>query len=291
MNSVIGTDLPFAEKIGSGKVRDLYILGGDLLLVTTDRISAFDVVMAEPIPGKGQVLTSLSAFWFAKLESVVPNHFLSVDVDAWDDVPDKHKDTLRGRTMRCRRCEPLPVEWVVRGYLTGSGWKDYQKDGAVSGIDLPEGMQHDSQIEPAILTPSTKADEGHDMPISFEQTVELVGREVAEKARDAALALYSTGRDYATERGIVIADTKFEFGLLDGELILIDECLTADSSRFWPTEEVVPGGKPTSFDKQYLRDYLETTDWNKQPPPPTLPEEVVAKTAETYADIARRLTT
>jgi phosphoribosylaminoimidazole-succinocarboxamide synthase len=291
LNTVLGTDLPFAEKIGSGKVRDLYILGDDLLLVTTDRISAFDVVMAQPIPGKGRVLTNLSAFWFRQLAHVVPNHFLSVDVDAWDDVPAEYRDILRGRTMRCKRCEPLPVEWVVRGYLTGSGWKDYQKDGVVSGVSLPQGLQHASQIEPAILTPSTKAETGHDMPIAFDQTVELVGAEIATKARDAALALYNTGRDYAAERGIVIADTKFEFGMLDGELLLIDECLTADSSRFWPADEVAPGGKPTSFDKQYLRDYLETTHWNKQPPPPALPDDIVAQTAATYEDIARRLTT
>ncbi|MEE2887629.1 MAG: phosphoribosylaminoimidazolesuccinocarboxamide synthase [Planctomycetota bacterium] len=290
MNNVLETELPFAEKIGRGKVRDLYILGEDLLLVTTDRLSAFDVVMQEGIPGKGRVLTELAAFWFDKLGDVVPNHYLSHDVDSWDDVPDQYKDQLRGRTMRCQRCEPLPVEWVVRGYLTGSGWKDYQATGVVSGITLSEGLQHASQIEPAILTPSTKAEEGHDLPISFEQTVELVGAEVAEQARDAALALYNRGRDFARERGIVIADTKFEFGLLNGELILIDECLTADSSRFWPAEEVVPGGNPTSFDKQVMRDYLSSTDWNKQPPPPPLPQAVIDQTADTYQEILRRLT-
>ncbi len=288
--TVLSTDLPFAEKLGTGKVRDIYALGGDLLLVTTDRISAFDVVMAEGISGKGQVLTQLSAFWFDKLADVVPNHHLSTDVDAWEDVPAEFREQLRGRTMRCKRAEPLPVEWVVRGYLTGSGWADYQREGSVSGVALPEGMLHASKIEPAILTPSTKAESGHDEPISFDRTIELVGREVAEQARDAALALYHAGRDFAAERGIVIADTKFEFGLLDGELILIDECLTPDSSRFWPADEVSPGGKPTSFDKQVLRDHLAATGWDKQPPAPPLPSAVVTKTAETYAETFDRLT-
>ncbi len=288
-NTVLSTDLPFANKLGTGKVRDLYELGGDLLLVTTDRISAFDVVMNEGIPGKGTVLTEVSAFWFDKLGEIVPNHMISTDVDSWDDVPAEYRDTLRGRTMRCKRAEPLPVEWVVRGYLTGSGWADYQREGAVSGVTLAAGLQHASQIEPAILTPSTKAETGHDEPISFEQVIDLVGKDIAEKARDAALTLYRTGRDHAATRGFVIADTKFEFGMLDGEMVLIDECLTPDSSRFWPADEVKPGGKPTSFDKQVLRDYLLSTDWNKQPPPPALPDEVVEKTAQTYTQIRERL--
>jgi phosphoribosylaminoimidazole-succinocarboxamide synthase len=289
-NTVLSIDLPFAERVGRGKVRDLYQLGGDLLLVTTDCISAYDVVLTEPIPGKGQVLTGLSAFWFDKLRDVVTNHCLSTDVDTMDDIPSEYKDMLRGRTMRCRRAEPLPVEWVVRGYLTGSGFKDYQKEGRVSGVELPEGLLHASAIEPAILTPSTKAVDGHDEPISFEQAVELVGQEVADKARDAALTLYGRGRDFARERGIVIADTKFEFGLLNGEVILIDECLTPDSSRFWLVEEVSPGAKPTSYDKQVMRDYVAGTGWNKQPPPPPLPKEVIEKTAQTYQDIYQRLT-
>ena len=289
-SNVLSTDLTFARKIGSGKVRDLYELNGDLLLVTTDRISAFDVVMNEPIPGKGGVLTAVSAFWFGQLADVVPNHMISTDVDAMDDVPADQRDVLRGRVMRCKKAEPLPVEWVVRGYLTGSGWKDYQRDGAVSGVELPAGMQHASRIDPPILTPSTKAEVGHDEPISFEQAAELVGRDIAEQARDAALTLYQRGREYAAERGIVIADTKFEFGMFDGKLMLIDECLTPDSSRFWPESEVVPGGKPTSFDKQVLRDYLASTGWDKNPPPPALPQEVVDKTAQTYNDVQERLT-
>ncbi|MCA8975445.1 MAG: phosphoribosylaminoimidazolesuccinocarboxamide synthase [Planctomycetes bacterium] len=290
MNEVVlAVDLPFATRLGRGKVREIFQLGTDLLLVASDRISAFDVVMDEGIPGKGRVLTETSAFWFQKLGEVCRNHLLSCDVDSWSDVPPEYCELLRGRTMRCRRCEPLPVEWVVRGYLTGSGWADYQRHGAVSGVQLPAGMLHASEIDPPILTPSTKAETGHDEPISFERTVELVGRDIAVKARDAALALYRAGREYARERGIVIADTKFEFGLLEGDLVLIDESLTLDTSRFLAADEVHPGGKPTSFDKQYLRDWLLTTSWNKTPPPPALPADIIAKTAATYADIQRRL--
>lgn len=287
---VLSVDLPFARRLGRGKVRDIFALGDDLLLVASDRISAFDVVMDQGIPGKGRVLTETSAFWFDQLSKVCKNHLLSTDVDSWSDVPGDYKALLAGRTMRCRRCEPLPVEWVVRGYLTGSGWKDYQKEGAVSGVPLPAGLQHASELSPPILTPSTKAETGHDEPISFSRVVEMVGAEIAEQARDAALTLYARGREYARQRGIVIADTKFEFGTLDGELVLIDECLTPDSSRFWPAEEVHPGGKPTSFDKQVLRDWLAKTDWDKTPPPPPLPAEIVERTAATYAEIQKRLT-
>jgi len=286
---VVTLDLPFAKRLGRGKVRELFELGGDLLLVASDRVSAYDVVMNEPIPGKGQVLTETSAFWFQKLAAVCPNHLLSTDVDAWSDVPAQYKAQLRGRTMRCKKAKPLPVEWVVRGFLTGSGWKDYQQDGAVSGVQLAKGLQHASELEPPVLTPSTKAETGHDEPIPFSKVVQMVGKQVAEQARDAALNLYKKGREYARERGIVIADTKFEFGLLDGRLLLIDECLTPDSSRFWPASEVKPGGNPTSFDKQYLRDWLTSTGWNKTPPPPKLPADVVQKTAATYRDIQRRL--
>lgn len=286
----LSIDLPFARRLGRGKVREVFELGADLLLVASDRISAFDVVMHEGIPGKGRVLTETSAFWFELLADVCANHLLSTDVDSWKDVPTDYKPLLRGRTMRCRRCKPLPVEWVVRGYLTGSGWKDYQADGAVSGVPLPEGLQHASELDPPILTPSTKAAAGHDEPITFAQVVELVGEKVANEARDAALRLYQRARAYAKGRGIVIADTKFEFGVLGGELFLIDECLTPDSSRFWPADEVRPGGSPTSFDKQYVRDWLTGTGWDKTPPPPHLPADVVQKTAATYRDIQRRLT-
>lgn len=286
---VLHTDLPFTARLSRGKVRDVYRLGEDMLLVTTDRISAFDVVMAQGIPGKGRVLTALSKFWFGKLAAIIPNHFLSDDVAAWPEVPAASRGLLAGRSMRCRLAKPLPVEWVVRGYLTGSGFSDYQKTGSVSGVELPSGLRHASRLEPAILTPSTKAETGHDVPISFAEVCRLVGRDIAERARDAALRLYSTARDYAAARGIVIADTKFEFGLVGDQLILIDECLTPDSSRFWPASEVAPGAKPTSFDKQRLRDYLASLTWNKEPPPPPLPPEVVADTAKTYQDIYQRL--
>lgn len=286
---MLSLDLPFARRVASGKVREIYELGQDLLLVATDRISAFDVVMAEGIPGKGRVLTETTAFWLDKLRDVVPNHLLSCDVDAWPEVPPEFRERLRGRAMRCRRCQPTRVEWVVRGYLTGSGWLDYQRTGQISGVALPAGLQHASRFEEPILTPSTKAASGHDEPISFERCVELEGAEVAHRAREVALELYRRGSEYARSRGIVIADTKFEFGLFDSELMLIDECLTPDSSRFWPAEEVVPGGKPTSFDKQYLRDWLLTTGWDRTPPPPPLPVEVVRNTAATYAEIQRRL--
>lgn len=289
-DAVLALDLPFTECLGRGKVREIYTLGDDLLLVATDRISAFDVVMAEGIPGKGRVLTETTAFWLDRLRDVVPNHMLSTDVDAWPEVPAEYRDALRGRAMRCRRCEPLPVEWVVRGYLTGSGWLDYQREGAVSGVALPAGLQHASRFEQPILTPSTKADSGHDEPIDFERVVELVGRELAERARDVAIALYTKGNEHANERGIVIADTKFEFGLHEGELMLIDECLTPDSSRFWPKHEVTPGGKPKQYDKQHLRNWLLQQDWDKAPPPPPLPADVVASTARTYQEIQERLT-
>ncbi|MEM7199390.1 MAG: phosphoribosylaminoimidazolesuccinocarboxamide synthase [Planctomycetota bacterium] len=289
-SAVLTTDLPFARCLGRGKVRDLYELGDDLLIVTTDRISAFDVVMDVGIPGKGAVLTQLSAFWFEHLRDVVPHHLLATDVDAMPDVPVEFRPLLRGRTMRCRKAAPLPVEWVVRGYLTGSGWKDYQRDQAVSGVPLPPGLQHASAIEPAILTPSTKAASGHDEPASFAQVVETVGAPLAGRARDVALELFRRGRAHAASRGIVIADTKFEFGTIDGDLVLIDECLTPDSSRFWPAEEVAPGARPTSLDKQLLRNHLETLAWDKAPPPPPLPGEIVQETAATYASILSRLT-
>ncbi|MGC6488197.1 MAG: phosphoribosylaminoimidazolesuccinocarboxamide synthase [Planctomycetota bacterium] len=290
MDPVLTLELPFAERLGHGKVREIFALGDDLLLVATDRVSAFDVVMTEGIPGKGRVLTETTAFWLDQLADVVPHHLLSTDVRAWPEVPQEYHALLDGRVMRCRRCEPLPVEWVVRGYLTGSGWLDYQRTGAVSGVPLPAGLAHASKLEQPILTPSTKAESGHDEPIDFARCVELCGRALAEQARDVALELYARGDAYANQRGIVIADTKFEFGLHAGALTLIDECLTPDSSRFWPAAEVAPGAKPTQYDKQHLRDWLLTQDWDKSPPPPPLPPEVVASTAATYREIQERLT-
>lgn len=287
---ILQVDLPFARKISSGKVRELFELGDDLLLVTTDRVSAFDVVMREGIPGKGIVLTGLSSFWFRITRDLCDNHLLSTDVDEWDDVPEESRDLLRGRTMRCRKAEVLPVEWVVRGYLTGSGYKDYNADGAISGVRLPEGLEHASQFDAPILTPSSKAEHGeHDEPISFERCQELVGEDCAEQARALALAIYERGRSYAAEKGFVIADTKFEIGRVGERLILVDECLTPDSSRFWLADDVAPGAKPLNFDKQVLRDWLDGLDWNKQAPPPTLPAEIRERTAAQYVRIYEAL--
>jgi phosphoribosylaminoimidazole-succinocarboxamide synthase len=282
-------DLPGVRRIASGKVREIFPIGQDLLLVATDRVSAFDVVMKEGIAGKGNVLTEVSAFWFRHLAEVVPNHFVSADADSFAELPPASRALIRGRAMRCLRAQPMPVEWVVRGYLTGSGFKDYQHNRTVSGITLPPGLQHASELEPPILTPSTKASSGHDVPISFAEAGSMVGQKLAEQAREAALELYRRGNNHARERGIVIADTKFEFGLREGRLMLIDECLTPDSSRFWPADEVRPGARPRSFDKQVLRDWLEQSGWNKQPPPPALPREVVEETAATYRQIRQRL--
>ncbi len=287
---VLQIDLPSAKKINSGKVREIYELGEDLLLVTTDRVSAFDVVMNEGILGKGFVLNQIAQFWFDRTEDLVSNHFLSTDVDEWPEVPESQREQLRGRSLRCKRAEPLPVEWVVRGYLTGSGFKDYQSSGEVSGIRLPDGLQHASRFQPPILTPSTKAESGHDLPISFEETVELVGSDIAEKCKELALALYERGHAYAMEKGFVIADTKFEFGICDGEVMLIDECMTPDSSRFWPSEEVRPGAYPESYDKQVIRDYLDGLDWDKSPPPPPLPDAIREKATARYLHIYEALT-
>jgi len=287
---VLEADLPFATKINSGKVREIFELGDDLVLVTTDRISAFDVVMNEGVPGKGIVLNRLSAFWFRLTRDLCDNHMLSTEPETWPEVPPEYHELLAGRSMRCKKAEPLPIEWVVRGYLTGSGWKDYQNTGEVSGVALPEGLQHASRIEPAILTPSTKAESGHDEPISFEQVSDLIGADIAEQVRSLALALYKRGHDYAQSKGFVIADTKFEFGMRDGKIVLIDECLTPDSSRFWPADQVAPGKYPESFDKQVVRDYLSNLDWNKTPPPPPLPDEILKRAAEQYTKIHEALT-
>ena len=274
--------------LGRGKVRDLYEMeGGDLLIVTTDRISAFDVIMPTPIPGKGVALTQLSAFWFDLTRSIIANHV--IDSDPFRDDP--AHGNLRGRSMRVCRAKSLPIEAIVRGYLTGSGLKDYQRTGKVCGIELPGGLVDGSKLPATIFSPSTKGELGtHDENIDFDGVVGLVGREVAEKVRSASIALYEFAAAYALERGIIIADTKFEFGLLDGELILIDEALTPDSSRFWPLDGYEPGHAQPSFDKQFVRDYLETLDWGKTAPGPELPAEVVAGTAAKYEEALRRLT-
>ncbi len=280
-------DLPL---VASGKVRDVYDAGdGRLLLVASNRISAFDVVMAEPIPDKGRVLTAMSAFWFEQLSAVAANHLLSTDVA---DLPASAQvEGLEGRIMLCRRAEMLPVECIVRGYLTGSAWKEYQSAGTMHGSPLPAGLLEAAPLPEPVFTPSTKAEVGdHDENISFARAVELVGEDLANQLRDTSVALYTAGAALAYERGFIIADTKFEFGLVDGELVLADEVLTPDSSRFWPADRWVPGTTPPSFDKQPVRDYLDGLDWDKTPPPPPLPDEVVSATAERYRDAYERLT-
>jgi len=274
-----------------GKVRDIYDLGDKLLLVATDRISAFDVVMAEPIPDKGRILTRLSAFWFRHLADLTPNHLVSLKVEEFPPACRPFKDLLEGRTMLVRKCKPLPVECIVRGYLSGSGWAEYRKSGAIGGLALPPGLVESQKLPEPIFTPSTKAELGtHDENISFAATAHRIGAELAAKVRDLSLAIYHRAQEWAEPRGIIIADTKFEFGLADGELILIDEVLTPDSSRFWPQEDYRPGGPQKSYDKQYLRDYLESLGWNKQPPPPPLPADVIANTRTRYLQALETLT-
>ena len=291
-------DLPLLAR---GKVRDIYDLGDRLLIVATDRISAFDVVLPTGIPDKGLVLTQLSAFWFELTGDIVPNHFLRVvDSPRVPGVDVELPAELIGRSMLVRKAERIDVECVVRGYITGSGWKDYQRSGEVSGIALPPKLKESQELFEPIFTPTTKAEEGHDLPITYEQVAELLGERAANAVRLRSLALYRFGRDYARERGIIIADTKFEFGWLrseaesasggDDEVILIDECLTPDSSRFWPVDQYKSGGPQPSFDKQYVRDYLEDIAWNKAPPAPDLPPEVVERTAEKYREAFQRLT-
>ena len=289
--AVYETHFPELALPKRGKVRDLYDLGDALLMVATDRISAFDVVMRDPIPGKGAVLTQISLFWFDVMQSLVPHHVITSDVDQFPPACRPYADTLRGRSLLVRKTRPLPVECVVRGFLSGSGWKDYQRSGAVCGIRLPQGLKESERLPEPIFTPSTKADLGaHDVNISFEQMVAQIGAARAEKARTLSLAIYRKGVALADRKGIIIADTKFEFGMVDDEMILIDEVLTPDSSRFWPKDSYAPGGAQKSFDKQYLRDYLRSLDWPKEPPAPQLPPEVIENTRTRYLEALKRLT-
>ena len=276
--------------LSSGKVRDIYdAADGRLLLVTSDRISAFDVIMAEPIPDKGRVLTAMSAFWFELFADLVPGHLISTDLA--DMPPEAQQPELTGRVMLCRRAEMLPIECIVRGYITGSAWKEYRTSGTMHGATLPEGLLESAQLPEPVFTPSTKGELGeHDINLSFDEAVDLVGAELAGQARDVSLAVYQRGAEWAAERGIVIADTKFELGLVDGELILADEVLTPDSSRFWPADQWVPGTTPPSFDKQPVRDYLDGLDWDKTPPPPPLGDDVVAATRARYIEAYERIT-
>lgn len=283
--------LPF---VGRGKVRDIYAVGNDrLLIVTTDRLSAFDVVLPNPIPYKGQVLTQISVFWFHFLSSLVPNHLVTADVDEMDlphEVKQKFGPLLEGRTMLVKKAKPFPVECVIRGYITGSGWKDYQKTGVVCGHALPSGLRQCDKLAKPLFTPATKATVGHDENIDFKTTAKTIGETLAKKVEQLSLALYGKGRDFAETKGILIADTKFEFGLSGDELILIDEVLTPDSSRFWPKAGYEPGHDQPSFDKQIVRNYLLELGWNQKPPAPKLPREIIEKTSRAYREIYSRLT-
>jgi phosphoribosylaminoimidazole-succinocarboxamide synthase len=286
---ILTLDLPGLRKVASGKVREIFDLGEHLLFVATDRISAFDCVLPNPIPHKGEVLTQLSAFWFGKMD-FVENHLVSADFADFPAELRPFEKELRGRSMIVRKAKPLPVECVVRGYLIGSGWKDYQRTGAVCGIPLPAGLQQAEKLPEIIFTPATKAASGHDENISWNDCVRRCGQEVAAQARDLALKIYEAGRKHAADRGIILADTKFEFGLLDGRVILIDEVLTPDSSRYWPAAQYRVGTSPPSFDKQFVRDYLETLTWDKTPPAPALPPDVVTKTSAKYIEAFQTLT-
>jgi len=290
---LINTSLPGLAPVRSGKVRDLYDAGDDLLIVATDRISAFDYVLGSGIPDKGKVLTQLSAFWFDLTANVVANHLRSVNPDDFPPAFRQHANVLRGRSMLVRRTTPVPIECVVRGYLVGSGWAEYRKTGTVCGITLPAGLREADRLPEPIFTPSTKAETGHDVNISRDEAGRLVGRELVATLERLSLQVYSMGAAHAETRGIIVADTKFEFGILrDGgreRVLLIDEVLTPDSSRFWPADAYAPGGSQPSFDKQYVRDYLEQIKWNKQPPVPSLPDDVIARTREKYVEALRRL--
>jgi phosphoribosylaminoimidazole-succinocarboxamide synthase len=288
---LLRTDFPEMELYASGKVRDLYRVSNEyLLFVATDRISAFDYVLASGIPRKGEVLTQLSLFWFDFLKDIVPNHLTTANVSEYPEMVRRHADELRGRSMLVCMADMVPVECVVRGYLSGSGWKEYQQTGAVCGIQLPKGLKESDKLPEPIFTPATKAVTGHDENISFEQMAQIVGRDLSTQLRDISIKIYDTAARYARDRGIIIADTKFEFGLTQKGITLADEVLTPDSSRFWPAESYSPGKGQESFDKQYVRDYLEQIKWNKQPPAPALPEEIQRKTTAKYVEAYRRIT-
>lgn len=285
------TEFEDLKLLKRGKVRDIYDLGDKILLIATDRISAFDVVMPDAVPHKGEVLTQISLFWFRLMESICPNHVLTSDVEKYPDICKPYAEMLAKRSMLVKKTTPLPIECVVRGYISGSGWKSYQKSGQVCGISLPEGLKESEKLPEPIFTPSTKEEQGlHDVNISFEEAVEKVGRETAERVKALSIAIYKKGAEIANEKGIIIADTKFEFGLSDDGLILIDEILTPDSSRFWPKSDYKPGGSQKSFDKQYLRDYLLSLDWDKTPPAPSLPDNIIAATRDKYLEAFRKLT-
>ncbi|MEE8461378.1 MAG: phosphoribosylaminoimidazolesuccinocarboxamide synthase [Acidobacteriota bacterium] len=283
-------DLPGIPKVGQGKVRELFEVDGHLLMVATDRISAFDVILPNAIPHKGKVLTQLSAFWFERLEGMVDHHLVSVQVDEFPAPLQPFREELAGRSMLVRKCTPLPIECVVRGYLAGSGWAEYRQSETICGSRLPSGLVESAELPEPIFTPATKATNGHDENISFDRAAQIIGPELAEQVRDLSLRIYNRAREYALEKGIIICDTKFEFGMEGSRLLLIDEVLTPDSSRFWPADEFEPGKSQPSFDKQFIRDYLETLDWDKAPPGPELPSSIVEATSQRYLEAYRLLT-
>jgi phosphoribosylaminoimidazole-succinocarboxamide synthase len=286
--SVLNVDLALPRR-ASGKVREIFETDRGLVLVSTDRVSAFDIILRQGIPGRGIILTQLSEFWFGRLADLCPNHLVTTDVDAMPAAVREHADRLRGRTMLADPLDIVPVECVVRGYLAGSGWKEYRQSGSVCGVPLPAGLQESGKLPEPIFTPTTKAHEGHDEPLTYAEVEQQVGAPTAARLRDLSLQLYRAGAAYAAERGILLADTKFEFGLRNGEMVLADEALTPDSSRYWDCETYEPGRGQDSFDKQIVRDWLEQSGWDKQPPPPDLPDEIVAKAARRYKEIAERL--
>ena len=288
---VLSTDFKDIKLVSRGKVRDIYDCGDTLLIVATDRISAFDVVLPDGIPCKGAVLSQMSAYWFAEMREVIDNHFISADPAAFPPLCRAHAETLKGRAMLVKKAKPLPVECVVRGYLAGSGWTEYQRNGSICGIPIEKGLKESSRLEEPIFTPTTKAEQGtHDANITMEKVEEIIGAELARRVREASLRLYARGSEMARRKGIIICDTKFEFGLFRGDLILIDEVLTPDSSRFWPEDEYQPGRPQRSFDKQFVRDYLLTLSWDKTPPAPHLPDDIIRKTSERYQEAFTRIT-
>jgi len=290
-HAVFETDFPDLNLLKKGKVRDIYDLDDSLLMVTTDRLSAFDVVMPDPIPDKGKILTQISLFWFEVMKPLVPNHLISSNVDDYPSSCKPYTEDLRGRSMLVKKTEPLPIECVVRGYISGSGWKSYQETGDICGIKLPEGLKESDKLPEPIFTPSTKAEIGlHDINIDFEEAAKKIGRTLADKVKEFSLEIYKKGAEFADKKGIIIADTKFEFGLNENEIILIDEVLTPDSSRFWPKETYKPGGPQKSFDKQYLRDYLISINYNRKPPGPSLPADVIRNTRNKYMEALKLFT-
>ncbi|MBT3176133.1 MAG: phosphoribosylaminoimidazolesuccinocarboxamide synthase [Desulfobacula sp.] len=291
MVSIPKTQFDDLSLVRQGKVRDIFDTGESLLMVTTDRLSAFDVVLPDIIPDKGKVLNQISVFWFKQMEGIVNNHIITTNTDEYPEEFKPHSGALNKRSMLVKKAEPLPIECIVRGYITGSGWSSYQKEGHVCGIKLPKGLKESDKLEQPLFTPSTKAEVGdHDINISFDEAVKLIGTKKAEKLKNLSLEIYKKGAEYALSKGIIIADTKFEFGLLDGEIILIDEILTPDSSRFWPLNEYEPGRGQNSFDKQFVRDWLTESGWNKKSPGPKLPQDVIDRTSNTYKEIYTKLT-